>query len=183
MLWPVRQSRVIAEPDLSLSQNTTTSWYTYCYTWICIQQWVNLVEVFKFLVHWIINMRCIPLYIISLWEIPNLNELCWSNKLRGTWHTYPSIRSTQLISKHIIQNKLLKRSLDQCGFWWVFWFEAASTLACAHLLFLHGEQLTVPLITSRSSKENNDSLFPCRNEGLNDFLVTLCLTKFDLFTN
>ena len=38
-------------------------------------------------------------------------------------------------------------------------------LACAHLLFLHEEQLTVPLITSRSSKENNDSLFPCPNEG------------------
>ena len=41
----------------------------------------------------------------------------------------------------------------------------------------------MPLITSRSSKENNDSLFPCRNEAaqrLNDFLVTLCLGNFDL---
>ena len=80
----------------------------------------------------------------------------------------------------LFKNKFEKRSPDQCAFWWVFWFEAACALACAHLLFLHEGQLTVPLITSRSSKENNDSLFPCRNEGLNDFLVTLCLTKFDL---
>ena len=36
--------------------------------------------------------------------------------------------------------------------------------AAASLIFTRGEQLTVPLITSRSSKENNDSLFPCRNE-------------------
>ena len=158
-----------------LSQNTPTSWYTYCYTWIW--RCVIWVVVFTFLLL-LSKQHVSPTSLHHIYLRNTKPKWAMLIKLRGKWQA-----STQLILKHIIQNKLLKRSLDQCGFWWVFWFEAACTLACAHLLFLHGEQLTVPLITSRSSKENNDSLFPCRNEGLNDFLVTLCLTKFDLFTN
>ena len=51
LFWPVRQSRAAVEPNLGLSQNTPISWYTYCYTWICILGWVlwnrNSLE-FKF---------------------------------------------------------------------------------------------------------------------------------------
>ena len=51
---------------------------------------------------------------------------------------------------------------DHCGMRNLLKFLTRSR---SHLLFLHGEQLTVPLITRRSSKENNDSLFSCPNEG------------------
>ena len=48
------QSGAAVEPNLSLSQNTRISLYTYhytyCYTWICIWRCVDQVTVFNFLV-------------------------------------------------------------------------------------------------------------------------------------
>ena len=55
LFWPVRQSRAAVEPNLSLSQNTPISWYTYIYTWICIWWCVNCVTVFIFLVYSVNN--------------------------------------------------------------------------------------------------------------------------------
>ena len=61
LFWPVRQLRA-AVPNLSLSQNTPISWYTYCYTyihtWICILRCINRVRVFKFWVYSDNNTHC-----------------------------------------------------------------------------------------------------------------------------
>ena len=71
LFWPVRQSRAVVEPNLSLSQNTPISWYTYCYTHMCndmyISWCVNQVMVFTLLVYSVNNMRRPLLYVIYLW--------------------------------------------------------------------------------------------------------------------
>ena len=71
LFWSIRQSRATVDHDLSLSQNTPISWYTYhykyCYIWICIWRCVNRVTILKFLVYSVKKMHCPLLYIISLW--------------------------------------------------------------------------------------------------------------------
>ena len=68
LFWPVRKSRAVVEPNLSLSQNTPINWYTHLYNDMYISWCVNQVTVFKFFVY-SVNKTCRwLLYIISLWD-------------------------------------------------------------------------------------------------------------------
>ena len=70
LFWPIRQSRAVVEPNLSLSQDTPTSWYTYRYTRMYINWYVNQVTVFKLLVYSVNNTCPLLFYIISLYPTP-----------------------------------------------------------------------------------------------------------------
>ena len=87
LFWPVRQFGAAVEPNLSLSQNTPISWYTYLCIAIYISWCVNRVIVFKFLVCSVNNTHRTLLYVISLclygMYCENIFSFCFQIQLRN----------------------------------------------------------------------------------------------------
>ena len=53
LFWPVRQSRAALGPNLSLSQNTPISWYTYCYTYSYTITYIDIYQLMGVFCDWL----------------------------------------------------------------------------------------------------------------------------------